>query len=324
MTREIDIIYPDGSRHHVSVYRADLTSDRRVVISYYDLTNGDYADAYSEIVMVGNDIYKKPEHLYWDQYDFIPNDQNFSDSIIRLLPNVLLSQPNNLEIEKPKEEPKPAIAVADPHLPPEPPHIEPLERIEELAKKKTAKEYPPKVTDVRPEIRHIQAVFYAHEGTKVDLTPRLSGTSGVGERNFSVGPECTFFSRPRFIDYENPSIVYTKIEISDDKNNILSRLHTKLGDVIDTEDYFEEIRIDVLDKNIIYLINLSSCDDIFLYSDVREAESLVVKDDRYGMSEHVDELTAALHYECPLSMVMPDGTIKTNGVEPRERKSINI
>ena len=83
--REVHIRYPDNVLHTVIVYRVDRTTDGRVIISYFDVTDGN-SDSYSEIINVNGQWMKKPEHLDWNQYEFIEFDSAFNDSVINSLP----------------------------------------------------------------------------------------------------------------------------------------------------------------------------------------------------------------------------------------------
>ena len=85
--REIQIRYPDDNRlHSIIVYQVDRTSDGRIVISYYDITDGNI-DSYSEIVNNNGEWMKNPEHLDWNAYEFIEFDPLFNNSVINSLPD---------------------------------------------------------------------------------------------------------------------------------------------------------------------------------------------------------------------------------------------
>lgn len=294
--RNIQIRYPDdNSLHSIIVYQSDMTTDGRVVISYYDITAGNI-DSYSEIINVNGEWVKNPEHLDWDSYEFIEFDPAFNSSVINSLPD-------KMELAKPKEMKKPietdTIALTD-----------------NMSKD-------PQVH----RIHHIQMISFANEGNDIiNLHPTTyeSGVSTVQE--YSFGACSSFFSEGRMngdVNSNSLDLNFRNLNINEnDKKDIFEYIQSFVakGEKINISD---NVQFSVETKsNTKFIIDWSSCNSWDLFLSTQAAEQLIVDISNVSGVTYPDDLSSALHYELPLEMLI-NGVRHSNGVKS-SKESVGI
>ena len=291
--RQIQIRYPgfpgENNYHTVLVYRADLTADGRIVISYYDITDG-YADSFSEIVNVGGEWRKNPNHLQWSDYVFVDFDPAFNNSIIGALGDKVelanFSKDNNTELPEKQSEERP-IAIAQSEV------LDPPEQ----------------------EVETIRIVCFANEGEDViNLNPTSYESEFLTQQDYSLETGTAFFSKG-FLDKEMTEHFYSvKIEKNDMKDilNYIRSLgrHGRIN-ISECRNFTVRTR-----SNTVYDIYLSSCSKWGLFWHTKIANSLSVDESSVVDSTFPDYLSSALHYELPLDIVF-DGHYYSNGVKKK-------
>lgn len=291
--RQLQIKYPDrypgdNNWHTVLVYRADLTKDGRVVISYYDLTDNN-TDSFSEIINVNGEWLKNPNHLEWQDYDFSDFDLLFSNSTINALRDKIeLKKPILSENLKDKI---PTIALAE-NLGVDPP---------------------------KHKIKFIQMVVFANEDEDIiNLKPTTYNSGQLTEQDYSFFACSAFFSQG-FLD-NNFSEQFKRIEIDDkDKKDIYEYMRKNLSQS-DKINVSKSSQFSVeASSNTQYIINASSCSDWSLFTSVKGADSLTIDEKNVSNITFPDYLSAALHYQLPLHMMI-NGNYHSNGIDKEGRK----
>ena len=286
--REVQIRYPDikpgmPNWHTIIVYDAQRTTDGRIVISYYDITDG-YTDCYSEIIEMGGTWYKNPSHLNYDDYDFIYSGGTIPEIIMSLPEKIGLYEPNNQ-----KNETLPVKAFAS-QLPPQPPT-------------------PPK--------KNIIVVFFANAGgSLVDLNPIYTENGISYQRQLDIDA-CTFICTTGPINYGVLQIPKNdKYELT---NYIANTFQS--GDRIDISSlrggtFFTSSGVE-------YHYTCSSCADWHLFWQARTANNLRIHVGDLSRCTYPDWLSCALHYELPLdisygNVVISNGVSKSSSTGTRK------
>ena len=298
LKREIQIRYPsDNSLHSILVYQADMTSDGRIVISYYDITDGN-SDSYSEIVNVNGEWMKNPEHLDWDAYEFIEFDPSFNSSVINSLPD-------KMEVAKPK-----------------------VEMVKEIETEGITLTDSIGMEPTKHRMVHIQMISFANEGEdNINLHPTTYSGGNLTEQEYSFGACTSFFSAQGIISEESNSnsldLGFRRINISEnDKKDIYEYIKSSMarGGKINISD---NVSFKVETKsNTQYIIDWSSCNSWGLFLNTQAAEQLIVDVSSVSNATFPDELSSALHHELPLKMLI-NGNYHSNGIES-SKESINI
>lgn len=283
--REIQIRYPDDNRlHSILVYRVDRTSDGRIVISYYDITDGNI-DSYSEIVNNNGEWMKNPEHLDWDTYEFIEFDPLFNNSVINSLPDKIeISKP---KLEVLKETTLQGIALADSIF------IEPPKN----------------------RLIHIQMISFANEGEDIiNLHPTKYENGFLTEQEYSFEAGTSFFTNGRLTDDDSSlTLGFKRINI-DERKEIYEHIKSSIardGKVSISDNNCFQIKTK---SNTKYTINWSSCNSWKLFLATQAASQLLVDVSSVSNVTFPDELSSALHYELPLKMII-NGNYYSNGIE---------
>lgn len=289
MQREIDIQYPDGAIHSVSVYRADVTYDNRVVISYYDISNR-MVNSYTEIRQVDGEFYKVLEHLEWEEYEqnFQPFNQGLSDSIIRALNDTLnIYTPHARKIVD--ENPRP------------------------IALTQAAMVNPPDIH--KRGLYQINSVLFANgHKSRINLNAFKTKDGKTVQQRYDLLACCAFFNRPIFKN-EPMTEDFHRFKVDKaDRYDIINYLINLYGDSFDVSDIPDRLRIPCSSGNI-FLVTFSSCDDWKLFLNVQGADRLTVYEQNISDITYPDYLSSALHYELPLDISI-NGIVRTNGVDP--------
>ena len=285
--REIQIRYPDDNRlHSIIVYQVDRTSDGRIVISYYDITDGNI-DSYSEIVNNNGEWMKNPEHLDWNAYEFIEFDPLFNNSVINSLPD-------KIEISKPK-----------------------LEVLKETMPQVIALEEKFVIEPPKHRLISLQMISFANEGEDIiNLRPTKYENGNLTEQEYSFEACTSFFRNGQITDDDSSlTLEFRRINIDEnDKKEIYE--HIKLfiargGKVSISDNNYLQIETK---SNKKYTIDWSSCNSWNLFLNTQSASQLLVDVSSVSNVTFPDELSSALHYELPLKMLI-DGNYYSNGIE---------
>ena len=271
MKKSIEMSFLDGSMHKVIVTQADVTNDDRIVISYYDFSDGVHA-SFSELVKVGEKYYRNPNVHEWKDYvhKFKPFDRGLSDRIVESLPEKIGLYDSNVEYDNP-------VVLGE------------VPNIGDLEDKPIVK--PGKVN-------YIMAVLYANNGGTV---VKYDGTN----------PSPIFFALPEITKDDPMKEVYKSIEIDEDDTKELVRyIEARLGDESDISLISPNRRFEVSSGNK-FAVTFVSCDERPLFYEVAASDKLAVDmsvSSAYGY--YSDPLSLALHHELPLELTINGKTLR--------------
>ena len=280
MEREIYMMFPDKTVHQVVVYQANITQDGKVVISYYDMTEG-MQDSFSEIINIDGVMTKKENSLEWNDYvkQFKPFSKNMSDRMVISFPEVIgLYNEKLQEVELPSKD-----------------------EIDRLKNNSLT------IQDLDSSYKPLNVVLFANQGETTVNLKLAKENNNLREYDLYAGSAFLEKSKDEMLELEE---TYYRSNISkQDKREIIYLIKYAFGSKFDIET-LPVINYKTASGNN-YSLSFSSCSSRSLFLQVKLADSLIVNNDFETSRHYRSNLSSALHYEKPLE-IKTGGNIKTN------------
>ena len=270
MKKYIKISYPDGSVHSVIVTQADVTNDDRVVISYYDYTDGIRVN-FAELIKVDNKYYKNSEEHEWNEYvrKFKPFDRTLSNNIIESLPDIIELYDSKVDgASKINENSILAESEID------------------------------KVVPTPGKINRIMAVLYANNGGSV---VKYDGDNPAPI--FFTLPEITREDPLKEV-YKSIDID------DDDTNELVRYIQARLGDETDVSLLQPNRRFEVSSGNKYSITFVACDEKGLFYEVAASDKLFVDMSVASAYGYYADPLSLALHHELPLELSINGKTIR--------------